>query len=95
MEAALGFGRHSRGFEGWPRKNATSAKRTEFQASGWQKDRLKPGADCEVMLLLIRSDEMVESKFHHGNVEQVGGFNRKALAVFLRQVQGGVERFIE
>src|SRR2546430_585992 len=36
---------------------------------------------CEIVLLPVSGDEIVKAEFHHRHVQQVGGFDRDALAV--------------
>ena|SRR3989442_748566 len=48
----------------------------------------------KVVLLFVGRDEIIETEFHHRDVQQVGGFDWNSPAILSRKLQGCVEHFV-
>ena len=48
---------------------------------GRQEYRIETHPPGEIVLLLVSRDEVVETEFHHCDVQKVGGLDRNGLAV--------------
>ena len=61
---------------------------------GRQEYRIETHPPGEIVLLLVSRDEVVETEFHHCNLQKVGGLDRNGLAVFSGKFQSPLEHLI-
>lgn len=60
-----------------------------------EEHRLVPRRHRELVLLVIGGDEVVEAKFHHRHVQQVGGAHRLGQPMFAGENCDGIEDFVK